>query len=53
MRIDANSAGKPPYFPNAYHNTKPTTLGTPGFLPSAMEAPMQVGDNVTGYLRMR
>ncbi|PVG01719.1 catalase [Serendipita vermifera] len=46
MRTDANTGGKPAYFPNSYHNTKPTTSGTPGFLPAVTEAPMQVGDNV-------
>jgi len=46
MRIDANHASKPPYFPSYSNNTKPTTDGTPGFMPSAAEVPIQVADNV-------
>ncbi|QRV89324.1 catalase [Ceratobasidium sp. AG-Ba] len=46
MRIDGNVAGKPTYFPNSYHNRKPTTGGAPGFLPEAEEVPMQVASNV-------
>ncbi|KAF8749952.1 Catalase R [Rhizoctonia solani] len=30
MRIDGNVASKPTYFPNSYHNNKPTTAGAPG-----------------------
>jgi catalase len=33
-------------FPNSYHNNRPTTAGTPGFMPAAAEAPMQVASNV-------
>ncbi|ELU37193.1 catalase [Rhizoctonia solani AG-1 IA] len=46
MRIDGNVASKPTYFPNSYHNNKPTTAGAPGFLPQAEEVPMQVASNI-------
>ncbi|KAG8789408.1 hypothetical protein FRC12_013556 [Ceratobasidium sp. 428] len=46
MRIDGNVGGKPHYFPNSYHNPKPSTNGAPGFLPEAEEVPMQVANNV-------
>ncbi|CAE6479979.1 unnamed protein product [Rhizoctonia solani] len=46
MRIDGNVASKPTYFPNSYHNNKPTTAGAPGFLPQAEEVPMQVANNI-------
>ncbi|TBU52607.1 catalase [Dichomitus squalens] len=50
MRIDGNTGGKPYYFPNSYHNQKPTTGGTPGFLPSAAETPMQVANHVVSRI---
>jgi catalase len=44
MRIDGNTGGKPVYFPNSYQARAPSTHTTPGFLPEAAEAPIQVGD---------
>lgn len=49
MRTDANSAGKPVYFPNSYHTTQNSSMSkktTPGFDPSKTEAPYQVANNV-------
>ncbi|KAG9100919.1 hypothetical protein FS749_011864 [Ceratobasidium sp. UAMH 11750] len=46
MRIDGNVGGKPHYFPNSYHNPKPSADSAPGFLPEAEEVPMQVANNV-------
>ncbi|GAA6037196.1 hypothetical protein JCM8097_008782 [Rhodosporidiobolus ruineniae] len=46
MRVDGNTLGKPPYFPNSYHSKAPAKGTTPGFDPSTAEAPMQLGSNV-------
>lgn len=46
MRIDANSGGKPLYFPNSYMTKAPTKGTAPSFDPSTAEAPMQFASNV-------
>ncbi|KAJ9102603.1 hypothetical protein QFC21_003004 [Naganishia friedmannii] len=47
MRIDANSGGKPVYFPNSYHKAAPSTKTTPSFGGAELvETPYQVGSNV-------